>query len=90
MKKNERRAAFMRDSFRENFARMFESDFIEQLKLNWFEADHARAIFYNMEYNTPHHGKVIFSETLELSVLTFKTKTAYNEFKKELAARFDI
>jgi hypothetical protein len=57
---------------------------------NCVEVNHARAIAYNMEYNTPHRGKVIFSETLGLAVLTFKTKAAYNEFKKELAARFDI
>lgn len=90
MTKTEKRIAYFNQYCQESFARLFEADFIEQIKLSWNETDHARAIYYNMEYNTPHHGKVIFSETLGLAVLTFKTKAAYNEFKKELAARFDI
>lgn len=90
MTKTEKRIAYFNQFCQESFARLFDTDFIKQVKLNWNETEHARAIYYNMEYNTPHHGKVIFSETLGLAVLTFKTKTAYNEFKKELAARFDI
>lgn len=90
MTKTERRITYFNQYCQESFARMFESDFIGQLELNWLEKDHARAIYYNIEYNTPHNGKVVFSETLGLAVLTFKTKAAYKEFKKELAERFEI
>lgn len=90
MTKTEKRITYFNQYCQGSFARMFESEFIEQIELNCVEVNHARAIAYNMEYNTPHRGKVIFSETLGLAVLTFKTKAAYNEFKKELAARFDI
>lgn len=90
MTKTEKRIAYFNQYCQESFARLFEADFIEQIKLSWNETDHARVICYNMEYNMPYCGKVIFSETLGLAVLTFKTKAAYNEFKKELAARFDI
>ena len=71
MTKTEKRIAYFNQYCQESFAKMFESNFIEQLELNWNETDHARAIYYNMEYNTPYCGKVIFSETLGLSAALF-------------------
>lgn len=61
----------------ETLASMYNSDAMQGI-LNWYEANQARyAGVYNMK-------NVVFSESLDLNVITFQTKKAKTDFFKAL------
>lgn len=85
-----KRIDYLKSMYEENFAKLFENEFLDEIYINVFEADNTRMIVTDMNYNTKHGYNINFTETNDLSTLSFKTKSAYNYFKKQIVELFEI